>query len=273
MDQPRQKLSSEDNPDAASSAPLFTEKEVKMAQPVVPVDIDPVVAETLGTVPPTHIQGNVKRRFWHLALILISAFIGVILGATVLYFYEKYDGAAATVESPGHVSTQIGALPPPQAAKSSDTTRADVKPSQTPSSANSGDTTHKIELPEKSTTENSPSRETPRVESKSDDTLAKSSATAPSKSSQTNKAANAPKQRRKEALADINLTQVPRGSVLSSRPSINDDVRDDNTPRARRVSNIIYPERQQARREGVRRSDREPPRVDPVRRIFEGEPE
>jgi hypothetical protein len=239
--------------------PRFDEVETVQAQPVVP----------LAEVPPPGVggvRGFAGRRFasWPLALVLVSALVGVVVGGAGLYFYQHRPTENASADSPQAAPSpaeapqvtppaeESASLPPQQAEPpNGEADAAEVVSSEIVEPPAEGADDAKKEEAAKS-----PAPEPRRAAEPGDDSGGR------------NRGRNA----EREAEAP---RSAPRAARVGSREGARDDDDDGREPEARLSDEIIYPRDRRAARRAERRARRENRQrsVDRVRGIFEGQPE
>lgn len=220
--------------------PRFDEEETVLAQPVVPLDAEAEAAAHVSHAPYAA-SPRARHQQWPLALILISALAGSVVGGTALYFFQKHRLAKA---APAAVEAEPAAAPQPSPA-AEETSAAAPEPSAPIVEAE--------EVP----------AEPAEKKRDGDGDAGAARRTEPS-------AAPAP--------PVVNVSSPKRGKKAESEDD--DEPRPRRTPRAgdaarpggaRRVDTITYPTRRAERRtpRAERRAARD---VDRVRAIFEGQP-
>lgn len=215
--------------------PRFDEEETVLAQPVVPLDAEAEAAAPYAPSP------RARRQQWPLALILISALAGSVVGGTALYFFQKQRLSKA---APAAVETEPAAAPQPSPT-AEETSAAAPEPSAPAVEAE--------EVPAEAPAE--------PAEKKRDDAGAARRAEPSAAPAPPVVKASAPK-RGKKAESEDDDEPRPRRTPRA------DDARPGG---ARRVDTITYPTRRAERR--TRREERRAARdVDRVRAIFEGQP-
>jgi hypothetical protein len=240
-------------PEETLVTPRFDEVETVHAQPVVP----------LAEVPPGTDGGRrfgTRRASWPLALVLVSALVGVVVGGAGLYFYQHRSAetaagdpqsapAPAASEAPAVEETAAevsSSLPPQQAEPDAGADAAEVVSAE-PVEPNAGGA-------KKEEAERAPAPEPRRAEERDDD-------------------ASAPKRGKKGEPEAEAVRRTPRGERVGARETAR-DVEDDDEPRARLSDEIIYrPRRAERRAEQRARRENRQRSVDRVRGIFEGQPE
>ena len=246
--------------------PRFDRGEAETAQPVVPLAVVSGEAETYD-LPAVHSAPRVMPlRSWALALILVSALAGGVLGGAGLYVFQKsrQDGAAAApVEQT------------PAAAEQASAPAVETTPEPSPTPAEEAaalpvELTEQVaELPvADEEAEDRTDADTKREESKREEAAApaprerSSPAEAPvkrGKKGDRDEVDNRGRESRPRRVAD----EYPREA-----PSDDDDEDYNDRREARRVGSIVYGG--EGRRE--RRRQRRQAGVDRVRGIFEGQP-
>jgi hypothetical protein len=250
MSEPRAHETPEDA-DATLATPRFDEEETVLAQPVVPIDAEelPPTADPSVVAPAAYAQPRAARRQWPLALILLSALAGSILGGAGLYFVQKQRRADAA---------------PPKA----------VQPQPSPTVEQAAEAAPPVKEPAEVVPPVEPPTEGPREET------AKPQPVDDDDERATPPVAEAGTSRRGKKAEDEEDDRRGR-----PRRAERDD---DNNPapssrEARRVDSIVYPsarEERRAARRAQRRAERQAERrerrdarnVDRVRAIFEGQP-
>ncbi|HEV3468877.1 MAG TPA: hypothetical protein VG148_06120 [Pyrinomonadaceae bacterium] len=226
--------------------PRFDEEETVLAQPVVPLDAP---AEGVPARPSYLPRARALGRQWPLALALVSALVGGVIGGLGLYLFQQYERATPAPAGPQAGVTQPSPAPTveqaAQAAPAADEVSAPVEtaPAAEPGGA-----------------EDSPEDEAapPRDDGARDEDRA----AAPRPPVREAPAPGSAPKRGKKGERDAELQRRQRSTPPDSNPPAMTE------GGARRVDTIVYPSRRAARRE--RRATRS---VDRVRAIFEGQPE
>ena len=262
----KKNFSPDEDRDETLVTPRFDRGEAETAQPVVPLAVVSGEAETYD-LPASRLAPRVMPlRPWALALILVSALAGGVLGGAGLYVFQKsrQDGAAAApVEQTPKVEEQASA-------PAVETT---PEPSPTPAEEAAAlpvELTEQVaELPvADEEAEDRTDADTKREESKREEAAApaprerSSPAEAPvkrGKKGDRDEVDNRGRESRPRRVAD----EYPREA-----PSDGDDEDYNDRREARRVGSIVYGG--EGRRE--RRRQRRQAGVDRVRGIFEGQP-
>lgn len=229
-------------------APRFDEEETIIAQPVVPLEGGASVAA---------LRRARGRRPWPLALVLISALVGSVLGGAALYLYQTRASASNAHETSNTAQEVAPTAPSPEA-------QAEPSPAE----------------PVESAATTAPAVETPSVESSAkQDEAGKKETPGESGASSANErrkasdeGAGAPKHGKKgddEPQAAQN-EQRPRRIVNDTQEPIPDD-RSPAAARARRVEEGLrradrIRERRRQRRENAARP------ANSIEGIFEGQP-
>ena len=261
----KKNFSPDEDRDETLVTPRFDRGEAETAQPVVPLAVVSGEAETYDLPAARRAPRVMPLRSWALALILVSALAGGVLGGAGLYVFQKSRqdrAAAAPVEQTTEVEEQASAPV------------AETTPEPSPTPAESA-ASLPVELTEEvaelpvavEETEDRTDAATKREESKRDVAAAPRARSAPAeapvkrgKKGDRDEVDNRGRESRPRRVAD----QYPRDS-----PS-DDDGEDEYNDRreARRVGSIVYGG--EGRRE--RRRQRRQSGVDRVRGIFEGQP-
>jgi len=261
-------FSSDKDSDETLVTPRFDRDEAETARPVVPLAVVSGEAETYdapaydaagaAVVPPR----AARRASWPLALVLVSALAGGVLGGAGLYLFQKsrqQSAAPAQTEQPAGVSDAPAQT---NAAPVSETT-------PTPAPEDAGALA--VE-PREEVAEVSAAVEVPDVKEEGKDREDADKKRDEPKRERDEDAAARPEKRGKKGEHDDNY------EARASRPRrVRDDA--DDSPRydgegyyergeARRIGSIVYG--REGRRE--RRRQRRQPTVDRVRGIFEGQP-
>ena len=240
-------------PEETLVTPRFDEVETVQAQPVVPLD----------EVPAGAARGRRfdARRFasWPLALVLVSALVGVVVGGAGLYFYQNR--SAADTQPPNYSAEATIAAPPfaepapapvEEVTDGAEVVSAEVVEPDEP--AVPEDDAKKEEADEPKAPE--PRKAAEREDDKTD----------------------SPKRGRKDDGDAEVVRRTPRAERVGSREQARGDD-DDGEPEARLADEIIYRRERRAERQAERRAERRERRanrqrsVDRVRGIFEGQPE
>jgi hypothetical protein len=236
--------------------PRFDEEETVLAQPVVRLDAEeefpPAGAEAAHVAPAT--QAHAGRRQWPLALILISALAGSVIGGTGLYFFQKHRRAdAAPPASPAPAESAQPQPEPEQAAEVAPESNAPVEAAP-------------------AAEETAPDEDAPRKGEDKDrageDTDAGRADRIPAPAPPPVHDAGPRKQGKKAEPED----DAPR---RRERRTSRDDDDAQRGREARRVDTITYPTRREERRaerRAARRERRAARNVDRLRAIFEGQP-
>jgi len=241
-------------PEETLVTPRFDEVETVQAQPVVP----------LAEVPAGASRGRrfAARRLVSLpvALVLVSALVGVVVGGAGLYFYQHRSNEdttadtqtpTASAEAPTAApSLEESASAPPQAAEPKATDAAEVVSAE-------------IVEPE------APSRDAKKEEAD------KSPAPEPRKAAERDDDNDDSGKRGKKGERDSEAARrTPRAERVGSREQARGDD-GDGEPEARLSDEIIYRRERRAERQAERRERRANRQrsVDRVRGIFEGQPE
>lgn len=96
----QQNLSADDDADATLVAPRFDEAAAETARPVVPLaESNSFDGQMVGPAPAYRQQPPV-RRSWMVALVLVSALVGSVLGGVGLRLYQKRQRASAQTIAP-----------------------------------------------------------------------------------------------------------------------------------------------------------------------------
>jgi len=102
------------DPEATLITPLFDEQATILARPVVPItgDAHRDAGSSYDTVATS---GGKRRRSWPLALVVVSALIGSVVGVVALSFYQKRQqrARAAAVAPTAETPISSSALPQP----------------------------------------------------------------------------------------------------------------------------------------------------------------
>ncbi len=243
-------------PEETLVTPRFDEVETVHAQPVVP----------LAEVPAGASRGRrfAARRLVSLpvALVLVSALVGVVVGGAGLYFYQHrsaQNSAADTQTTPApaeapplteasaSASAQVAApSPEPEETDSAEVVSAEVVEPEAPAKTDA----------KKEEADKSPAPEPRKVAERDDDYD------------------DSPKRGKKGERDSEAARRTPRAERVSSREQARDD--DGNSePGARLSDEIIYRRERRAERQAERRQRRANRQrsVDRVRGIFEGQPE
>jgi hypothetical protein len=261
MEEPREMETPED-PDATLVAPRFDDEETVLARPVVPLGTAPADApDARAAEAPTpagyHVrQPYAPRRQWPLALILVSALAGGVLGGVGLYLFQtrQRDRAAQPAEASAQTSaaaetTQTDADAAPQPATEANAPAPQPVEAAAPvvSTDDAASTDDDDGGGATRQAEDRPAPEARRADDDDDD----------------DRRAVSPK-RGKKGARDTELQRRAEGTKRDARS-------DDDDREARRVDSIVYRPRRVARRERARDY---PERrvVDRVRGIFEGQP-
>lgn len=237
--------------------PRFDEEETVLAQPVVRLDAaedlppgEPAVAAAHSYVPRAH--GS--RRPWPLAVILVSALVGSVIGGTGLYFFQKHRRAEAAQPAATTPAEATQPAPAPAAEQAS----APVEETQ-PAPAPSVEEAAAVEpIPEP-------------VEDEDEDDARKADP-APEPARNVPVREEEPRRGKKGDRDDAVERRERNRSSDDDAPAARNE--------ARRVDAIVYPTRREERRaqrqaeRRARRAERQADRqADRLRAIFEGEPE
>jgi len=262
----KQNFSPDEDRDETLVTPRFDRGEAETAQPVVPLAVVSGEAETYDPRAARRAPRVMPLRPWALALILVSALAGGVLGGAGLYVFQKsrQDGAAAapveqtTAAVEQAVAPAVETTPEPSPTPAEEAAALPVEPAE-----------QVAELPVAAEeTEDRTDAVTKREESKRDEGAApvprerSSPAEAPvkrGKKGDPDEEDNRGRESRPRRVAD----EYPRDS-----PSDDDDNDYSDRREARRVGSIVYGG--EGRRE--RRRQRRQSGVDRVRGIFEGQP-
>ncbi len=240
-------------PEETLVTPRFDAEETVQAQPVVP----------FAEVPPGAVDvpynGARRRASWPLALVLVSALAGVIVGGAGLYFYQHRSTENATAD------TQTA---PPETSE------------EAPPVASAGEVSASLPAQEAEPDAEVVSSEVvePPVddEKKTDDAkkeeAEKAPAPEPRKVAERDAEASTPKRGKKDERDAEPARRTPRAERVGSREVARDD---DDEPQARLSDEIIFRRERRAERRAERRERRanRTRSVDRVRGIFEGQPE
>jgi hypothetical protein len=246
-------------PEETLVTPRFDDVETVQAQPVVPLDEVPAGA--------SRGRSSGVRRFASLpvALVLVSALVGVVVGGAGLYFYQHrsaQNSVADTQTTPAPAeappSTEESAAAPVQetapAPKAEEADPAEVVSAEVvePEAPAEGDAKKKEEADKSPAPE--PRKVVERDNDDNDDSLKRGKKT----------------ERDSEA-----ARRMPRAERVGSREQARDDDDGDGEPQARLSDEIIYRRERRAERQAERRERRgnRQRSVDRVRGIFEGQPE
>jgi hypothetical protein len=108
-----EKILSPDDPDETLVTPRFDADEAVLARPVVPLDVAEEAAPGAALAAPYAPQPGASRRSWALALVLVSALAGGLLGGAGLYLYQKRQPSQATPAPARAAATAEAAQPAP----------------------------------------------------------------------------------------------------------------------------------------------------------------
>ena len=97
MAEPRELDQHEDDGGETLVTPRFDEEETVLAQPVVPLEADAAHAPAPTAYAP---RSRAGRSPWPLALVLVSALAGSVVGGTALYLFQKHRRASAVAPAP-----------------------------------------------------------------------------------------------------------------------------------------------------------------------------
>jgi hypothetical protein len=243
-------------PEETLVTPRFDEVETVQAQPVVPLaEVPPDASARAAT--------GARRPSWPLALILISALVGSVVGGAGLYVYQR----RATNDTPSNAepapTPALAEAPQPSTEAGASEETASL-PSESTDSAEDKDAAQieAAEIVEPRKISAPAHEETEAVEKKAADK------------------APAPDPRRVVEREDNSGGAIKRGKKAERETSAPPEPRyDDNEGEARLSDTIIYPRNRRAERREERREERRqrranrPRSVDRVRGIFEGQPE
>lgn len=243
-------------PEETLITPRFDEVETVQAQPVVP----------LAEVPTGAGRGRsfgVRRlASWPLALVLVSALVGVVVGGAGLYFYQHRSTAATTPDTQTPTASADAPADAPSLEESASAPPQDAEPAQEAADAAEVVAAEIVEP-------DAPARDEKKEEAD------KSPAPEPRKAAERDDAdADSNKRGRKGGERDAEaVRRTPRAERVGSREQARDD--DDDEPQARLADEITYRRERRAERQAERRERRANRQrsVDRVRGIFEGQPE
>lgn len=148
-----------DDGEATLVTPRFDEEEITVAQPVVPLG----VVGRVASLRPSSLRPRV------LALVLVSALAGVVLGGAGIYFYQSRSSAIAAAPEPSNVPAEV-AQPqpapmteaandsPPQQQSDAPATDDDVKDAATATVAPAREAGSKKESARESARESAPAK-------------------------------------------------------------------------------------------------------------------
>jgi type IV secretory pathway VirB10-like protein len=262
----KKNFSGDEDNDETLVTPRFDRGEAETAQPVVPLAVVSGEAETYDMhdarrASPSRVM---RLKSWPLALILVSALAGGVLGGAGLYLFQQSREEAAAAPAERQTDTEAQVIAP--------AVETTPEPSPTPAE---GVAALPAELPEQvaevpAAVEEAEDREdadTKREESRRDDDDAAPRERSPAaeapvkrgKKGDRDEEDNRGRESRPRRVAD----EYPRDS-----PSDDDDDEYNDRREARRVGSIVYGG--EGRRE--RRRQRRQSGVDRVRGIFEGQP-
>lgn len=236
-------------PEETLVTPRFDEVETVQAQPVVP----------FAEVPPgARGVARRSRASWPLALVLVSALVGVVVGGAGLYFYQNRSTENASADAPPTTSEA-----PPEATPS-----AEESASLPPQEAEPTDSeTNEAEIVSAEVVE-------PTADDAKKEEAAKAPAPEPRKAAEPGDDSSGSNRGRREEREAEPARRTPRAERVGSREEARDDD-DDGEPQPRLSDEIIYPRDRRAQRRAERRERRANRQrsVDRVRGIFEGQPE
>ena len=258
----KKNFSPDEDRDETLITPRFDRGEAETAQPVVPLAVVSGEADTYDPPAAHRAPRVIPLRSWPLALVLVSALAGGVLGGAGLYVFQKsrQDGAAAAPVEQTNAAAEQASAP---------AVETTPEPSPTPAEEAAAlpvELTEQVaELPV-AAEETGHRTDAKREESKRDEGAAPRERSSPAeapvkrgKKGDRDEVDNRGRESRPRRVAD----EYPRDS-----PSDDDDDDYNDRREARRVGSIIYGS--EGRRE--RRRQRRQSGVDRVRGIFEGQP-
>lgn len=245
-------------PEETLVTPRFDEVETVQAQPVVPLAEVPAGA--------SHGRRFGARRLVSLplALVLVSALVGVVVGGAGLYFYQRRLVQHATADTQTTTAPAEAPAAEPPAEESASAPQPEPAPAagdEEPDAAEAvsaeivePDAPAVADDSKKEKADKSPAPEVRKVAERDDD-------------------ADEPRRGKKVESDAEAARRTPRAERVGSREAARDD--SDGAPEARLSDEIIYRRERRAERRAERRERREsrPRSVDRVRGIFEGQPE
>jgi hypothetical protein len=233
-----------DERDATLATPRFDEEETVLAQPVVPLDAEEIPP---AAAPTPYAPRPRALRQWPLALALISALVGGIVGGLGLYlFQQRGSETPAAAEAPAEV-----AQPAPAAEQAADAGEVSAPAESAPVT--------EAEAAAESVAERREDDDEGGDDARGEDRISAPPARDAGASE------SAPKHGKKGE-RDAELPRRPRRTTADDSPPVVTE------GGARRVDSIVYPSRR-AERRAERRARRAARNVDRVRAIFEGQPE
>jgi hypothetical protein len=243
---PEPRAHTPDDSDATLVTPRFDEEETVLAQPVVPLDAPEELPPHTPAAAP---RPYAARRQWPLALVLVSALVGSVIGGAGLYFFQKHRRSNVAPAAPAEAAQPSPAPTVEQAAEAADEVSAPA-PESAPA-AEIIDADEAAAAPDE------------RADKRADDDdrdaerADKTPAPAPTRARE-----GSPKRGKKGERDDESQRRERRSASEG----------EEGRSEARRVDVMTYPSRRDERR-AERRARRAARSVDRVRAIFEGQPE
>jgi hypothetical protein len=267
----QQNFGADEDADATLVAPRFDEAAAETARPVVPLaeSINPYDGQMLGPAP-AYRQPPV-RRSWVIALVLVSALVGSVLGGLGLRLYQKRQRASAQTIAPAQTAAAPVETETAQPQQEVSATTRDASAASETATAQISETQPPNIIEETETTPERAAEDIVRIGEtrKPDDSKKRDEALSDD--------------RRKSN--DVDDDDKDGKRKKGKRGGVDDDDAERNEraeqPRARRVGVITYSQPRRVERirdsEGDYRPRRERPRHeqqsrDRVRAIFEGQP-
>jgi hypothetical protein len=236
-------------------APRFDDEETVLARPVVPLEEvgAPLASQPSATRPPLHARLRAAPRRSLVALVLISALAGGVLGGAGLYMYQQHKDSD---EAPAATQPQASDAPAPQPTAQPATQAPAAPPAAQPRPQASEPTAAEETRPHEAVAEAKPV-ENVRANARRDD----------SAEEEPPAAATHEHERGRKGDRDEEIQRASRHRARDEDERSARDADDDGeAPVARRVGTITYrPRRARARRDNYGDADR-------LRRIFEGQP-
>jgi hypothetical protein len=257
MEEPREHTTPEEVNETLVT-PRFDEEETVLAQPVVPLDAagaeETPTPEPAYAARPSAPPARAPRSQWPLALILVSALVGSVIGGTGLYFFQKHRSADAATQQP--------AAPPAE----------ETRPAPAPTveqAAEANVESAPVAVPVEAAEPPAEEDETPAAEPVRDNRDDDDAPRAERPAARDEGSREDSPRRGKKGERDTEVQRRERNNSDDGPPAT-------GRPAPRRVDSIVYPSRREerrAQRQAERRARRAERQADRLRAIFEGEPE